>query len=71
MLFADDIVLVAETREEANTKLKEWRAVVEREGLRISRTKTEYLRWSFSGNEQGIGQDVTIGEDVVASTCRF
>ena len=39
MLFADNIVLVAETGEEANVKLEEWKAVLEGKGLRISRTK--------------------------------
>ena len=43
MLFADDIVLVAETREEVSNKLDEWREALEGKGLRISRTKTEYL----------------------------
>ena len=70
MFFADDIVLVPETIEEANTKLEEWRAVQESKGLRI-RTKKEYMRCSFSGNEQGVCQDVTIGEDVVTSTTKF
>ena len=40
MLFADDIMLVEETCEEANIKLEEWRVVLESKGLRISRTKT-------------------------------
>ena len=43
MLFADDIILVAETKEEDNGKLEEWR-----EALRISSTRTEYLRCNFS-----------------------
>ena len=71
MLFADDIVLVAETSEEANTKLEEWRAVLESHGLRISRTKIDYLRCNFSGDEQHDGPDVTIEEDVVASRTKF
>ena len=49
MIFADDIVLVAKTREEVSNKLDEWRKVLEGKGLRISRTKTEYLRCDFSG----------------------
>ena len=44
MLFADDIVLLAETKEEVNRKLEEWRAVLEDKGLLISRKKIEYLR---------------------------
>ena len=56
MLFADDIVLVSETKEEANSKLEERRKALEGKGLRISRTKTEYLRYNFSGTES-IGGD--------------
>ncbi|XP_057529952.1 uncharacterized protein LOC130808502 [Amaranthus tricolor] len=51
MLFADDIVLVAETKEEANSKLEECREALEVKGLRISRTKTKYLRCNYSGTE--------------------
>ena len=43
MLFADDIFLFAETKEKANRKLEEWRAVLVDKGLRISRTKIEAL----------------------------
>ena len=48
MLFADDIVLVAKTKE-ANSKLEEWREALEVKGFHISRTKSEYLRCNFSG----------------------
>ena len=40
MLFADDLVLMSETVED---ELERWRAIIEKKGLRISRTKTEYL----------------------------
>ena len=43
MLFADDIVLVDETREGVNTKLEIWRKALEFKGFRISRTKTECM----------------------------
>ena len=49
MLFADDIVLAVETKEEANSKLEEWREALEGKGLCISCTKTEYLRCDFNG----------------------
>ncbi|XP_057518408.1 uncharacterized protein LOC130799323 [Amaranthus tricolor] len=49
ILFANNIVLVVETREEANSKLEEWREALEGKGLRISCTKTEYLRCDFNG----------------------
>ena len=40
MMFADDLVLCATTREEY---METWRVVFERHGLKISRTKTAYL----------------------------
>ena len=43
MLFADDIVLVAETEEEVNAKLEQWRVTLEARGLHISRSKMKYL----------------------------
>jgi hypothetical protein len=65
MLFADDIVLVDETRDGVNRKLELWREVLEDKGLRISRTKTEYMECKFSsrGNNEGI--DVKIGEECI------
>ena len=44
MMFAEDLVLFAMTREEVEEDLETWRVVFERHGLNISRTKTEYLQ---------------------------
>ena len=43
MMFADDLVLFAMTREEVAEDLETRRVVFESHGLTISRTKTEYL----------------------------
>ena len=51
MLFADALVLVSETIEEVEEELKRWRAVIENKGLRISRSKTEYL---VPSHQQGV-----------------
>ena len=43
MMFADDMVLYAMTREEVAEDLETWRVVFESHGLKIRRTKTDYL----------------------------
>ena len=43
MLFADDMVLLRETVEEVQEKLERWTVVIEKKGLIISRSKTEYM----------------------------
>ncbi|XP_042488418.1 uncharacterized protein LOC122068611 [Macadamia integrifolia] len=48
MLFVDDIVLISETVPEINVKLELWRYTLESRGLKISRTKTEYMKCNFS-----------------------
>ncbi|VFQ79217.1 unnamed protein product [Cuscuta campestris] len=51
MLFADDIVLIDDTREGLNDKLELWHLALETKGFRISRNKTEYMECRFSGQE--------------------
>jgi len=55
MLFANDIVLINETRDGLKDKLEKWRNTLESRGFRLSRLKTEYLRCGFSGVEGGGG----------------
>ena len=43
MLFADDIVICEETRKEVERRLESWRYALERSGMKVSRSKTEYL----------------------------
>ena len=52
MLFADDIVLVDETRAGVNVKLKLWRQTLESRNFILSKTKIEYMECKFS--KQGI-----------------
>ncbi|GKB46415.1 ataxia telangiectasia mutated family protein [Tanacetum coccineum] len=66
MIFADDIVLIAESAEELNNKIKRWREALEDNGLRVSREKTEYLRCDF-GRYEVVHQevDVRIGDRIL------
>ena len=44
MLFANDVVLVDESRTGVNSKLELWRRTLESKVFRLSRTKTECMR---------------------------
>ncbi|GJZ93956.1 ataxia telangiectasia mutated family protein [Tanacetum coccineum] len=59
MIFADDIVLIAESAEGLNNRIEKWREALEDNGLRVSREKTEYLRCDF-GRYEVLHQEVNI-----------
>ena len=44
MLFADEIILSRQNHRELEENLEIWRNALERKGLKVSRSKTEYLR---------------------------
>ena len=64
MLFADDVVLVDESRTGVNQKLKLWRETLEFKGFRLSRTKTEYIRCDF-GTTIWKEEDISLEDQVV------
>ena len=66
MLFADDIVLIDETRVGVIERLEVWRQTLESKGFKISRSKTEYLECKFSAEPSEVGRDVMIGSQVIA-----
>ena len=61
MLFADDIVLVDETREGVNAKLELWRKTLETKGFRLSRCKMEYMECKFSQSRTPGNLEVNLG----------
>ncbi|GKG24644.1 ataxia telangiectasia mutated family protein [Tanacetum coccineum] len=67
MVFADDIVLVAQSADGLNRRLESWRRVLEDNGLRVSRDKAEYLRCDFDRYEAAHGEEgiIRIGDQIV------
>ena len=70
MLFANDIILIDETRDEVNIKLEQWRRASESRGFKFSGSKTKHLRCSFSGGEED-NREVTIDGVVIPSIEKF
>ncbi|KAE8665053.1 Glucan endo-1,3-beta-glucosidase 4 [Hibiscus syriacus] len=65
MFFANDIVLVAETKTELNSRLAACKTALEEKGLRINIEMIEYLCSNFSGNQ--IDEDVENGNKTNAA----
>ncbi|GKD69888.1 retrovirus-related pol polyprotein LINE-1, partial [Tanacetum coccineum] len=59
MIFADDIVLIAESAEGLNNRIEKWREAQEENGLRVSKEKTKYIRCDFDRYEV-LHQEVNI-----------
>ena len=43
MMFSDDIVICSESKELVERSLERWRNALERRGMKVSRSKTEYM----------------------------
>ena len=52
VLYADDVILVAENREDLEAKLERWREALESRGMKISRSKTEYMTTDMEGDQE-------------------
>ncbi|KAK3543875.1 hypothetical protein QTP70_030042, partial [Hemibagrus guttatus] len=61
MMFADDIVICSESREQVEENLERWRFALERRGMKVSRSKTEYMCVS---EREGSGTVRLQGEEV-------
>ncbi|GJV94485.1 retrovirus-related pol polyprotein LINE-1 [Tanacetum coccineum] len=67
MIFVDDIVLFSESAEGLNNRLENWRESLEKNGLSVSREKTEYLRCDFGNGEIAHNEevDVCVGDKIL------
>ncbi|KAK3572845.1 hypothetical protein QTP86_008260 [Hemibagrus guttatus] len=61
MMFADDIVICSESREQVEENLERWRFAMERGGMKVSRNKTEYM---CVNEREGSGTVRLQGEEV-------
>ena len=59
MLFADDIVICEETREEVERRLESWKYALERRGMKVSRSKTEYLCINGGNDDETVKMEDT------------
>jgi hypothetical protein len=55
MLFADDVILVDESRTVVDQKLKLWRRTLEAKSFKLGRSKTEYMKCDFNAITQKEG----------------
>ena len=54
MMFADDIVICSDSKEQVKRSLERWRYALERRRMKVSMSKTEYM----CVNERGDGETV-------------
>ena len=67
MMFADDIVICGDTRQDVEGELERWRYALERRGMKVSRSKTEYM----CVNEREGGEVVHLQDAEVARVEEF
>ncbi|KAK3567244.1 hypothetical protein QTP86_015085 [Hemibagrus guttatus] len=61
MMFADDIVICSKSSEQVEENLERWRFALERRGMKVSRSKTEYM---CVNEREGSGTVRLQGEEV-------
>jgi hypothetical protein len=64
MLFADDVILMDESRMRVDQKLELWRRTLEAKYFSLSMSKIEYIKYDFSATTQEEG-DVRLDGQVV------
>jgi Reverse transcriptase (RNA-dependent DNA polymerase) len=70
MLFADDMMLIDESRIRVDQKLELWRQTLESKYFRLSRTKIEYMRCQLRGDNSADG-NVSLDGQVVSMNDTF
>ncbi|XP_016484269.1 uncharacterized protein LOC107804844 [Nicotiana tabacum] len=71
MLFADDIVLIDETRDNVEERLEVLKQTLESKGFKLSRRKTKYLECKFSDDMREADMDVRLDSRVIPKRGNF
>jgi len=66
MMFADDVILCRDRKEELEADLEDWRQVLQSKEMKVSWSKTEYLR--FNGTEY---DSIKLGTDLIPQREEF
>lgn len=56
VLYADDVVILAKSKNALQAKVERWRETLESGGLKISRSKTEYMTTDLDGDQDAMIQ---------------
>ena len=68
-MFADDIVICNESREGVERELEKWRAALEGRGMKVSRSKTEYM--CFNGKKEEEKETIKMQGVAIARVSNF
>lgn len=69
MLFANDIVLVHETKEGVNANLKRWKQELKSRDIKLSWSNNEYMECNYSTNEITRGTIKLEEKEIAPSVC--
>ena len=66
LMYADDLVLICETKEEAKWRFVAWRNVLESKGLKVNISKTKVMRcaWDVAPKEAAVDPCSVCGKRV-------
>ncbi|XP_026451240.1 uncharacterized protein LOC113351475 [Papaver somniferum] len=64
MIFADDVALIGNSKEDVEEKLELWCKTLESKGFKLSRTKTDYLKCDISDSGRVEGDIMLDGQPV-------
>ncbi|XP_065323210.1 uncharacterized protein LOC135930355 [Gordionus sp. m RMFG-2023] len=68
MIFADDIVILAESKEEMKERLVSWINLLEKHGLKVNREKTEYM---VIGGDETESIDINEWQISAIESCKY